>query len=678
LYTRGINAGGFSHYKNGIATEVYLVYPKVNSFMKLKKPQLLLLKFWVLFVGCEDKAIEPLHPFSVKEYSLNEMGLEDYPYKDLVIETLSLPKPEKWESTGLDKVMYLELMEKIVRVASDWVDGEGAVIDPYFKAEFGQTTPRFVSSAAILLHYGYINDLEPLVIRAMTYSCNRLAEAKGDSPDFWMRELTTAYTCLKPLVDEHIWKEWENLLKKVEPEKNYKVVDTTGENLGKLHNWAVYSSGGEFVREAAGLTSSANNFLDGSEFFDKYMAPQMAHFTKEGMYRDPNDPITYDITTRLQIANALAYGYGGPLKNQLNELLRRGGLTMLFFVSPDGFAPYGGRSGQFQFQEGIIAALSELEARRYKNTNIELAGAFKRQAHLSVLSMRRWIMDMEPLRHIKNGFKPETLHGTDGYGKYSVYALYCSSVLGLAALYADDEIKEFPTFSEKGGYILELFPAFHKIFASVKDSQIEIDTKGTVNHEPLGLGRFQVKGVPVELGLSMPFVKEPNYRVPNSLKAVENYAIGPIWFSGGQRYSLSNLSSTPEYNMVRHQENTDTVTFELDYRIQVPALTKVRQHYKLFSQNLIISTSVEDPLNSTDSLYFTVPLLVSNGISDSNIQESGGKVRVNYEGHDFTVHLDHESSYILGEELFANRNGIYRNLIIYKLGNEMQIHLELQ
>src|SRR5690606_6783210 len=154
-------------------------------------------------------------------------------------------------------------------------------------------------------------------------------------------------------------------------------------------------------------------------------------FTKEGMYRDPNDPITYDITTRLQIANALAYGYDGQLSNEYNELLRRGGLTMLLFTSPNGMAPYGGRSSQFQFQEAIIAALSELRAIRFKHSGSRRAGAFNTQAHLWALSMQRWILGMDPLRHVKIGFIPETQHAIDGYGKYSVYALYCSSVLGL-------------------------------------------------------------------------------------------------------------------------------------------------------------------------------------------------------------------------------------------------------
>ncbi len=619
-----------------------------------------------------------LTAFAPDEYSLKNIGLEEYPYTKIVADVLQAPVPGEWKSSGIYKQAYLDMMEKIVRMAAAWVNADGAVIDPYFKGEHGQTTPRFVSSAAILLHFGRIKELEPLVIRSMTYSCTRLANRMAESPDFWMRELSTAYLCLKPIVSKQLVWSWEELFKKVDPEKTYKFVDPSGEKLGKLHNWAVYSSGGEYTREAFGLTSSTGTFLQGKKFFDTYMKPQLVHFTKEGMYRDPNDPITYDITTRLQIANALAYGYDGELKQPYNELLRRGGLTMLLFTSPDGMAPYGGRSSQFQFQEAIIAALGELEANRYKKSNARLAGAFKRQAHLSAISMRRWIMDMEPLRHLKNGFAPESQHGIEGYGKYSVYALYCSSVLGLAALYADDNIKEAPCFSETGGYLLEIFPAFHKVFATVKDSHIEIDTKADLHYESTGLGRFHVRNVPAELGLSMSFTSTPNYSMADSLKPRKGYAIGPSWRSNSTFYSLANLSEDLTHEITSSQVSRDTIKFDLHYNSKASNGATVLQRYKLFKQNVSITSRIDNPHETIDSVYFTVPLLVSTGLSETNILEGPGKIIVNYLGHRYTIAFDKNNTVDIGKELFTNRNGIYRNLIIRAPGNQVQVNLKLE
>lgn len=619
-----------------------------------------------------------LSSFSAEKFSLTGLGLDNYPYQKTVAQLLESPVPENWGSTRIDKHEYIDIMEKIVRMAATWVNDEGAVIDPYYMAEFGQTTPRFVSSASILLHFGRISDLKPLVIRAMTYSCTQLATRKANSPDFWMRELSTAFACLKPLVKKDISLLWMDLIKKVDPEKTYKEIDQSDNKLDKLHNWAVYSSGGEYMREAFGLTSLSANFLNGKDFFEKYMKPQLVHFTKEGMYRDPNDPITYDITTRLQIANALAYGYDGSLKDQYSELLRRGGLTMLLFTSPDGLAPYGGRSGQFQFQEAIIAALCELEARRYQETDERLAGAFKRQAHKSVLSIRRWIMDMEPLRHIKNGFEPELQHGIDEYGKYSVYALYCSSVLGLAALYADDDIKEYPCPSELGGYLIEIFPAFHKVFATVKDSHIEIDTKADLHYESTGLGRFQVKNIPLELGLSMSFAVDPKYHLADSLKPHEGYAIGPAWKIKNSMLSLANLSEDLTHVLIPHQVNKDTIEFDIEYQNKVPDDVVIRQHYKLSDHNLSITSRISSSYAKVDSIYFIVPLLVTNGQSESKLSEEEGQVVVNYLGCSYEIKLDKESSYSISADSFANRNGIYQNLIIRRAGNQMNVNLKFE
>lgn len=631
-------------------------------------------------MSCKDQSAVtvPLTVFSPQEHSLEDMGLERYPFDDIIAKQLAAPVPDGWTPSGVDRDAYLDMIEKIVRMAATWVNDSGAVIDPYFKAEFGQTTPRFVSSASVLLHFRPDEDLKPIVTRAMTYACTRLANGVADSPDFWMRELTTAFICLRPISSKESVSLWESLLKEVNPEATYRVVDPTREKLGQLHNWAVYSAGGEYVRDTLGLTSSSGSFLQGQEFFDTYMEPQLVHFTKEGMYRDPNDPITYDITTRLQIANALAYGYDGKLKDKYNELLRRGGLSMLLFISPNGVAPYGGRSGQFQFQEGIIAALSELEASRYKASNPRLAGAFKRQAHLSAIAMRRWIMDMEPLRHIKNGFSPEHQHGIDGYGKYSVYALYCSSVLGLATLYADDTINEAPCFSETGGYLFEISPAFHKIFATAKDSHVEIDTQADLHHESTGLGRFHVKDAPVELGLSMSFTATPKYSMADSLKPSDNYAIGPVWKSGGKVFSLASLSENLTHEVTPMTVGADTVAFKVRYNAPVNNGTAILQQYTLAGRNLKIVTAIEGTQSAIDSVYFTVPLLVSTGLSETNIIDEPGKVTVQYLGHRYIVEFAKGNTFNIDTKLFANRNGIYRNLIIGAKGHRMQVSLTLE
>src|SRR5688572_22468454 len=67
--------------------------------------------------------------------------------------------------TGVNRETYLDLMERIVRTAATWQDEQGAMVDPVQKVETGQTSPRFVASGAVLLHFGRIGDLREQVYR---------------------------------------------------------------------------------------------------------------------------------------------------------------------------------------------------------------------------------------------------------------------------------------------------------------------------------------------------------------------------------------------------------------------------------------------------------------------------------------------------------------------------------
>ena len=121
-----------------------------------------------------------------------------------------------------------------------------------------------------------------------------------------------------------------------------------------------------------------------------------------------------------------------------------------------------------------------------------------------------------PPRHIKNSFPPETRFGCENYAKPSVYNLFTASCLGLAWQFADDSIAESPAPAEiRAGYVLEMAPAFHKIFATVGDTQIEIDTAADLHYDATGLGRFTRAGAPLELALSVPIPQAgASYQLP--------------------------------------------------------------------------------------------------------------------------------------------------------------------
>jgi hypothetical protein len=354
---------------------------------------------------------------------------------------------------------------------------------------------------------------------------------------------------------------------------------------------------------------------------------------------------------------------------------------MLLFVSPEGFVPYGGRSASFHFRGAIVAALCELEARRYRESDPRLAGAFKRQARLSAQTMTRW-MEMEPWRHIENGFGPAERHGIDNYGNYSVYSLLIASFLGLAALFADDSIAEAPAPAESGGFAVAFAPEFHKTIANCGGSYVEIDTAADLHYDATGLGRFCVRGVPLELGLAMPLAPQPaageapHFLIaPSCRRPAEAMALGPEWFSGGEWIALARCSSGLKHGLTIHKETRDAVEFEIRYEF---GSAEILEKYLLQSGRLSIRSSVSIG-GKPARMRMVIPLLETDGQERSRVVgPADGVASVHYRGQELRVAFDAGLQSQLAAEGYANRNGVYRALLLEPSGGEVTVQLALK
>ena len=450
----------------------------------------------------------------------------------IVRRLLSKNAPAGWRPSGISRADYLDMMENIVRMAAEWQDERGAIIDPVLKREWAQTTPRFVSAGAVLLANGRIPDLKEKILRSMDYACREFTapDIRQRSSDFWMRELVTAYKALSPLVAPDRTERWKSDLSRVIPQRHYRYFYTEEYLQKRCSNWVVHSAAGELLREDAEIDGVPGT-LWGKNFFETYMRWQSAHFNEYGMYLEPGHPITYDLTTRLQFAACFESGYSGPLRDELLALLDKGDFITLLELSPDGEVPFGGRSSQFYYQEAIVCALCEAAARKYKDKDPRLAGAFKRQAHLSAAVIRRGFCRSDGKKfHIKNKFPPDTRHGCDEYGQFSVYSLLTSSILAVATNFADDSIAEAPAPSELGGFGFAITGSFEKAFLNANGGFLQFDLLADPKYDATGLGRVILKGLPWGVLPVMPFPAEPNYiRIP-ALPAVDHAAsVAPEW-----------------------------------------------------------------------------------------------------------------------------------------------------
>ena len=557
-----------------------------------------------------------IHDLLDQKMSLHNLGIGDFPLEHTLERCLQQEKPNDWRATTITREDYLRIAERIARAAAEWIDDKGAVIDPVIQREWAQTTPRFCATVASLIACSRAEDLTPLLYRSLDYACARLSqkEVRESSPDFWMRDLTWSIFCLRDKAPNDKIESWKRALAAVEPEAIYTNTDPSHTKLKEFHNWAVFSSAGEACREALGI-GAQNDFLYGDTFFDTYMAGQFHRITENGMYRDPNDPFTYDITTRLQFTIPLLFGYDGKFRAACSEIERRGAISTLLYCSPEGFVPFGGRSSQFQFQEGLCAAMFEIEARRYKKTNPQLAGAFKRQAHLATQAVLPWIFELEPLRHIKNSFDPKTRHGCDTYGHYSVYSLVAGTMFGIAAVLADDEIVEHPAPAETGGYTVLLQPAFHKIIATCAGNYIEIDPAAQKGQDATGLGRILLKGKAYNLLPSMPCAKEPKYVIASeeAEKQSQNsgLACGPEWTIDSETFRLADFTDEfSNWSVAVQEESVERVQLSIAY--QLAGNIQIHESFILDKDGLDIHCQVRKD-NQEIAFEYLLPILDNDG-----------------------------------------------------------------
>jgi len=567
-----------------------------------------------------------------------------FPLEDFAADYFQEIRDVSIEPTGVEKSFYLDLAERIVRVAVAWQDDAGRIIDPNVGEEWNHSSPRYASSVAPLIAMGRCEDLLDSCIACIDVSVSDLAAGQAKAPDFAPRDLVLAIDCLKGKVDEQLVARWKNALGTYDPQEMYVSVSSK-KKPEDIHNFSIYNFTGEQMKRYLG---AANNI----DFIDEHIEIQKQKFNAYGMYCDPNCPMTYDLTDRQNLVLMLRYGYDGKHRAFLDEMLRRGGLTQLFYQSTTGEAPFGGRSNQFHHMEGMFACNAEFEAGRYAAAgDKQMAGVFKRAARRAVLSTARWVRDATPFRHIKNMYDPATLHGCDSYGHVSVYSLLASNLFAYAALIADDSIPEQAAPCDVGGYVVPILEGFHRVYASCGPLHLAIDTCAQPGYDATGLCRLHHRDAPSELALSLGICWKPHYKVTEPSHS-DCAAIGPCWQCCEERREYTSLAAThpTSAGLTTVERRLDRVAFRLVYELEAPVV----EEYVLTPDALELTATC-----ATAPIRFTVPLILSDGAEASSIQQGGGGFTVGYRGATFRAECrDEATSDRLGVRA-PNRNAVY-------------------
>lgn len=553
------------------------------------------------------------------------------------------------------KQTYIELMNKVVYAYSE------ERIEDYVNKVLAEGLsehgfPRLTANIGILIAHGYRCDLNSRFEQMMDICCEQIPKAMAKHPkvgnNFSVKEIVL---CLLELEKNHTFPKqktmyWRELLSSIKPEMCYSNI---AQNVtDKMHNWAAFGAASEQARKFAGLGRE-----DG--YIDTQIASQLLSFDENGMYRDPNEPVVYDLTTRLQLSLAMFLGYNGPYRERLEELLEKGAENTVYMQSVTGEIPYGGRSNQFLHNESVLVALMEYEASRsYKTGDVAKARRFKGSAQMAREAIERYLKE-GALYHIKNFYPQDSMYGCENYAYFDKYMVTTASFLFLAYLFASDEIE---AMTEERNFIFHTSKHFHKAFLRFGDYFAEYDTCANFHYDANGLGRIHKKGAPSAICLSTPCTVDPSYHID-----IEN--INPLticWgVMQGDEYIYSCEAGT-QYELLKNYVNDKEAVLKWNCTL--------KNGQSAMETCTISDEGVKIHIQSENDIYFMLPVFLFDGKNTSKIECVPGKISIYYQNWICCYHVTGEL--MDTEKQVANRNGHYA---VYRAkGNhELEVSIEM-
>lgn len=599
--------------------------------------------------------------------------------------------------TGMTAADYLDICERVLDAyGAEYLEAQLALPDEIYLA----TAYRTSCMLAILLSAGRRAELYGLWLRVTDKAHRCFAQSRRSSyNDLTLKELLLARVLMRERTPPEYAAVWDEALSGYDFDTHY------AEHEGGYNNMAIYGLVGAYLMERLG-------FADSAEQFDRVMPWVLERLDENGMFDDVDDALLYDLSARVQLEELLWLGYDGRYAREIEEKLTRAAELSLRMQSAAYQIPYGGRSNQYLHNEALFASMCEFEAqRRLRAGDMELAGQFRRAAHLSVTTVFRYLNAPGGPKHVKNLFEQDSLFGLDNYGTFPRY-MHCLAIFlnyGLQCALMPEgpfrtarrgaDIPERPAPCETGGFVCRTSERFRKIFAACGGYSLELATDADPHYDAPGLGRLHRTGVPGELGLSVPFARTPGYlltrmRIPFDrlgpepvsvyIKAhpeageelerqklpTESLAVCTGWTAGDgePRYLCRHIGCLrAELGILR--EDSEEVRFTLRWT-GTEGVDAVEETYTLTAEGLTLRARVPGA-----RVRFRVPLLEDNGRERTRLAQSGDAVCVELGGHRYTARVP-GARVILGG-LAANRSGLYRVADLCTEREEAVLHLTL-
>ena len=420
---------------------------------------------------------------------------------------------------------YLDAMETAISAYTpERISEYVADVERHGIAEHG--FPRLTANLAVLVAHGRLPEKKDLVRRLMDLCAREMPRSRkrghqGAGNDFSVKEIVCALVELERAgtFPRDLTDVWRKSFSAMKAEDIYSCQPKVGDKIAR--NWCVFGAASEQARLAAGLGGD-------SAYVEKYVSDQLRFFDENGMYMDPNQPMVYDMVTRLQFAALLSFGYNGPSRAQLEACLRKSAEPTLLMQSATGEIPFGGRSNQFLHNDTFYAALCEWYASWFKaRGDLARAKRFRAAAARAMEAFRRAAL-VKPIRHVKNRFPTETKYGCENYAYFNKYMVTAGSWAYLGERFVDQSVPCACEPEIDGIFVTS--DAFHRVLMNVGEYTVEFDWNAQEGYDANGLGRYVRRGAPAAICLTAPCPVRAHYQmdVTNDMP----FAIAPLgWAS---------------------------------------------------------------------------------------------------------------------------------------------------
>lgn len=535
---------------------------------------------------------------------------------------------------------YIDLMEKTltaytdehIRIYYERVREEGL-------REHG--FPRLTANIGILIAHGRRTELTPLFCDMMDTCCAQIPRG-GAANDFSVKEIVF---CLMELerrgtVSGEALARWKARLRTIDPTVCYDKFARAPQD--QVNNWACFTLVSEWMRRVYGLCEDG---AANEAFVDLQLENQLKYLDENGMYRDPHEPMVYDLVPRGLFAVLLHFGYRGKFYGVLDDCLRRTGLPTLHMQSTTGEIPYGGRSAQFLYNEALLAIVCEYEASRYAREGDPVTAARFKQAIARALDHIALWLDHTPMSHAKNFFPVESKVGCEKYAYFDKYMITTASYLYAAYLLCDDEISAQGAMEPRAD-TYATSAHFHKLFLRAGDYFLEFDTDADPHYDASGLGRIHRRGAPSTICLSVPCTATPNYTV-NVENAVPLSLCAGVLVGGTWNFACEN---GVKHEIVSYQAQDGTATAEIVNRFAEDRI--VRTNYA------VSDAGVKITVRGAGEIGYLLPAFDFDGAVYTAMTYDAHRLEIAYHGWVCRYTTDGEIADT--GNLAANRNGHYR------------------